>query len=198
MYSLKKPSDKQIQAFLSQQERAPFSYSEVGVTRQTLPPRGYIVDHYRIKLGHGEKTFRAGQSAVSQWTMFQMPWIHLCSPNTPPVEGATRTLLVRCFKLWALFATRVVYLIDEKEPMRRFGFAYGTLPAHAEQGEERFTVEWLPSDDSVWYDILAFSRPNQLLLYLAYPYIRHLQKRFGRASLQAMVRAAANPPAHFS
>jgi uncharacterized protein (UPF0548 family) len=26
-------------------------------------------------------------------------------------------------------------------PVRRFGFAYGTLPDHVESGEERFTVE---------------------------------------------------------
>jgi alpha-ketoglutarate-dependent taurine dioxygenase len=48
-----------------------------------------------------------------------------------------------------------------EQPVRRFAFAYGTLAEHAESGEERFQVEWR-EDDSVWYDILAFSRPNQL------------------------------------
>lgn len=40
---------------------------------------------------------------------------------------------------------------------------------HAESGEERFTVEWNRNDDIVWYDILAFSRPRQMLAKLGYP-----------------------------
>ncbi len=53
--------------------------------------------------------------------------------------------------------------------MSRFGFAYGTLPGHVESGEERFLVEWDRGDDAVWYDILAFSRPNHVLTRLGYP-----------------------------
>jgi uncharacterized protein (UPF0548 family) len=73
--------------------------------------------------------------------------------------------------------------------VERFGFAYGTLPDHAERGEERFTVEWHHHDDTVWYDILAFSRPNQFLSGLAYPLVRQLQKRFARDSRAVMHRA---------
>ena len=73
-------------------------------------------------------------------------------------------------------------------PVKRFGFAYGTLRDHAERGEERFMIEWQGSDDSVWYDILAFSQPN-LLAKLGYPLTRRLQKRFARDSLAAMVKA---------
>ena len=70
--------------------------------------------------------------------------------------------------------------------MQRYGFAYGTLPEHAESGEERFTVEWHEADDAVWYDIVAFSRPQQLLARLGYPFARRLQKRFARDSAAAM------------
>jgi uncharacterized protein (UPF0548 family) len=73
--------------------------------------------------------------------------------------------------------------------MEKFGFAYGTLPAHVERGEERFCVEWHHADNTVWYDILAFSQPNQLPAKLAYPYVRQLQKRFGLDSKRAMMRA---------
>jgi uncharacterized protein (UPF0548 family) len=86
-------------------------------------------------------------------------------------------------------ACRVVYVVDEGGPVQRFGFAYGTLPDHAESGEERFTVEWHEADDAVWYDILAFSRPQQLLARLGYPFARRLQKRFARGSAAAMRRA---------
>ncbi|HEV3306332.1 MAG TPA: DUF1990 family protein [Candidatus Sulfotelmatobacter sp.] len=73
---------------------------------------------------------------------------------------------------------------------KRFGFAYGTLGEHAESGEERFTVEWSRDDDSVWYDILAFSRPRQMLARLGYPLSRLLQKRFAEDSKAAVAKAA--------
>ena len=68
-------------------------------------------------------------------------------------------------------------------------FRYGTLPEHAESGEERFQVEWDEKDDSVWYDILAFSQPNQLFSRIAYPYVRRKQKQFARDSMRAMKAA---------
>ena len=48
-------------------------------------------------------------------------------------------------------------------------------------------VEWC-ADDSVCYDILAFSRPNHWLVRLGYPITRRLQKRF------AHLFAAENDP----
>ena len=85
---------------------------------------------------------------------------------------------------------------EEQETLRRFAFATGTLPEHAESGEERFQVEWHPVDDSVWYDILAFSRPNQLFARLAYPYVRRKQKQFARESKLLMKAAVTGASTH--
>jgi uncharacterized protein (UPF0548 family) len=92
--------------------------------------------------------------------------------------------------LWWLNACRIVYVIDEAAPVRRFGFAYGTLPAHVEEGEERFSIEQL-ADGSVWYDLRAFSRPRYWPVRLAKPVARRLQRRFVRESQAAMQRAVA-------
>ena len=81
--------------------------------------------------------------------------------------------------------------MDEQGPVQRFGFAYGTLPEHAECGEERFNVGWHESDDAVWYDIPAFSRPQQLLPRWGYPFAHRPQKRFARDSAAAMRAATA-------
>jgi uncharacterized protein (UPF0548 family) len=78
-------------------------------------------------------------------------------------------------------------LVDERSSSEKFGFAYGTLTDHGERGEERFTVEF-NSDQTVWYDLFAFSRPN-MLARLAYPYTRLLQKRFASDSKAAMQKA---------
>jgi len=79
--------------------------------------------------------------------------------------------------------------VDEEGPVQRFGFTYGTLPDHAGSGEERFLIEWDREEGSVWYDILAFSRPRHLLARLGYPWVRRVQKRFGWESAAAMCRA---------
>jgi uncharacterized protein (UPF0548 family) len=113
----------------------------------------------------------------------------LCWPNAPIEVGTTVALVAWAFGLWTVSACRIVYTIDEEQPLRRYGFAYGTLPEHVARGEERFQVEWNRADDSVWYDILAFSQPNQLLTRLGYPAMRISQKRFGRDSKRAMLRA---------
>jgi hypothetical protein len=55
-------------------------------------------------------------------------------------------------------------------------------------GRSALASEW-HSDDTVWYDLLAFSRPGHWLIWLGYPCIRRLQRRFALASLAAMVRA---------
>jgi uncharacterized protein (UPF0548 family) len=101
-------------------------------------------------------------------------------------------VFARLFGCWLLNACRIVYVVNEEGPVTRYGFAYGTLPGHAESGEERFTVEWHEADDAVWYDILAFSRPHQVLARLGYPLTRRLQKRFARDSAAAMQRAVSN------
>jgi uncharacterized protein (UPF0548 family) len=88
-----------------------------------------------------------------------------------------------------LNACRIVYLIDERGETYRYGFAYGTLPAHAERGEERFTVEYHKAGGKVWYDLYAFSKPRHALARAGYPISRLLQKRFAKESKEAMVEA---------
>ena len=51
-------------------------------------------------------------------------------------------VLGRHFGLWSLNAFRIIYLIEEEASLlKRYGFAFGTLPGDVERGEERFTVE---------------------------------------------------------
>lgn len=97
-------------------------------------------------------------------------------------------MMGRAIGLWWLNACRIVYVVDESGPITRFGFAYGTLPRHVETGEERFLIEWDRAKNCVWYDILAFSRPNHFLTRLGYPLVRRLQKRFARDSATAMFK----------
>jgi hypothetical protein len=98
--------------------------------------------------------------------MFDMSWIDLCWPDTPIELGATVAVVIPHLGFWSMNACRIVYLIEEHGSVEKHGFAYGTLPDHAEIGEERFTVEFNPEDQSVWYDLFAISRPTTLGLSL--------------------------------
>ena len=189
MFLLREPSPADTEAFILAQRSLPFSYPEVGASR-VRAPAGYDVDHNRQLLGRGPEAFGRAAAALRAWEMFRLGWCRV-HPSAAPVEvGTTVAVIVRHYGFWSLNAARVVYLIDEEEgARRRVGFAYGTLPAHGESGEERFSVEWDRADDSVWYDLYAFSRPGHVLARAGYPLCRTLQRRFARDSKAAMVRA---------
>jgi uncharacterized protein (UPF0548 family) len=188
MFLLRQPSEEVVRQFIASQRDLPFSYSQVGAT-ETQPPAGYTVDHNRIRLGDGEDTYRRAVSALRSWKQFGLGWVMIVPPQSPLDVGATVAVQAKACGFWSLNAVRVVYMIDEEGKTKRFGFAYGTLPDHIECGEERFTVE-LHEDDSVWYDIFAFSRPQRTIVKFTRPFARSLQKRFARESLATMVSAS--------
>ena len=189
MYHFRKPDSAQIADFLKVQAQQEFTYSQVGATRNQSAPVGFRVDHNRIRLGQGAAVYEQAKQALADWQHYRFDWLHLHRPEAPPAAGQTVAALAHVLGIWVLNACRVVYVLEETEPFTRFAFAYGTLPGHAECGEERFQVEWHPDDDSVWYDLYAFSRPNTLLSKIALPYVRSKQKQFARESLKAMHQA---------
>src|SRR5436190_617135 len=77
-----------------------------------------------------------------RWEQFRRGWVGAWPPGTPIRAGEVVAIVARLAGLWWLSACRIVYVMDEPGPVRRYGFAYGTLPDHAGAGEERFLVEW--------------------------------------------------------
>jgi uncharacterized protein (UPF0548 family) len=185
MFSFSEPSDREIAKYISSQAKLPFSYATVGATRTNTNltgPAGFTLDHNRVQLGRGGEIYRRAVGALKQWRQFELGWVTLVPHGVKLEPDAVVAVKARAGGMWSLNACRVVYVIDDAQ---RFGFAYGTLPDHIERGEERFMVEW-QADDSVWYDILAFSRPRHPLVRAGFPYARRLQKRFARDSMAVM------------
>ena len=213
MFTFSEPSDREIAKYISSQAKLPFSYPEVGATKSGLSAStsdpgaanstvaaGYTLDHNRVQLGHGGEIYRRAVEALKQWRQFELGWVELPPHGVKVETGAVVAVKAHAGGLWSLNACRVVYVIDEAERAgaqtdqpRSFGFAYGTLPDHIERGEERFLIEWQPNDDSVWYDILAFSRPRHPLVRVGFRYARMLQKRFARDSLAVMKSVVLHP-----
>ena len=191
MFSFRKPSPESVQRFLAQQKKCEFTYSAVGGVERT-PPAGFVVDHTRVRLGDGEQVFHEAQGILTRWGHFQLGWVETSSCDVPLEQGHVVGVLAKVFGVWCLNACRIVSVTNTAtSDLHRFGFVYGTLPGHVECGEERFLVEWDQSDDSVWYDILAFSRPQHVLARIGYPVVRRLQKRFARDSAAVMQRGVS-------
>jgi uncharacterized protein (UPF0548 family) len=175
---------EEIEDFLDAARRAAFSYREVGATGAG-PPAGYDHDHNRVRLGEGRTDFERARHALYRWEMFPPGWTRVVPAAAPIALDQTVCVVFHVLGVWWLNACRIVYTLEESVPARRSGFAYGTLACHVERGEERFCVEWL-ADDSVWYDLSAFSRPGFWAARLARPVARALQRRFVRDSQAAM------------
>lgn len=152
-------------------------------------PGGYVLDENRVRLGSGRDLFESAKAALQKFEMMQLGWFE---PAVIPVvvePGCLAPTLARVGGLWFVNVCRIVYVVDESdEQATRYGFGQGTLHEHAERGEERFLIERRHDDDSVWYDIRAFSRPAWWAAKLGYPFVRRLQKCFARDSLRVMQR----------
>jgi uncharacterized protein (UPF0548 family) len=82
------------------------------------------------------------------------------SPSAPPLSA----IAAPC---------RVIDIVDEPG---RWGFAYGTLPGHPEEGEEAFIAS-ISDDGTVVFAITAFSRPASSLMRISGPVARAVQRR---------------------
>lgn len=188
MITVTKPKVETIRRFLKSKVHEKFTYSDVGATAHE-PPNGFLVDHTRVSIGDGDRVFTAAKTALKEWRQFQLGWLEILPPKAPIQPGEQIVVVARSLGLWWTNPCRIIYVIDASEANpNQFGFAYGTLRGHVGTGEERFLVE-MDDAGKVWYDILAFSRPQTKLARIGYPYMRRNQRKFGRESSAAMRRA---------
>lgn len=203
-WSFSKPEQPAIDRFLAAQNGCPFSYKEVGDSLEKWPDC-YDIDENEIVLGSGRAVFEAARNGLKNWQQFPADWCFVQFRNGVPggrdgmphltessiEKGRTVAMTARVLGIHFTNAARIVYTIDEPH---RFGFAYGTLAAHVERGEELFEVFEDEKTGLVSYRIRAFSRPKFWLSRLNYPFARDLQRRFQRDSKLAMLAVVAGQP----
>lgn len=158
------------------------TYPEVGLTRCQTQPPGYRYDRLTAPLGRGEEIWSRAQDAVRTWRAHHHAGITI-TPVDAPIEEGNTILASRSLGPFLIIAPcRIVY---RSYTASRFGFAYGTLPGHPEQGEEAFHVV-RHDDGTVEADVVAFSRPADLSTRLAGPLAREIQKTVTRRYLQGI------------
>lgn len=189
VFLIHRPSAEEIQAFLATSRSLGLSYQPIGLARQSPP--GYKVDEVRVEIGTGAAAFERAKAAIRDWEMFNTGFTEVFPAHASTEDGSTLAVLVRHLGFWSLNAARVVYQVREDGEEIRTGFAYGTQVEHGERGEEMFAVCFERETQRVAYWLRAASQPAAFLAKLGYPFVRHLQARFRRASCEAMVRAVA-------
>lgn len=191
MTSIRRPHPSEISATLAADP--PLSYPEVGATSdpaalESIPDR-YDLDHHRFVLGTGRALYDRARASLLAWRHFDIPWLELHGDTAGVVSDQAVATVVRVAGLWLVNPCRVVYVEGASGDADETAFAYGTLPGHVEQGEERFSVRLDGIDEEVAYEVTAFSRPARLLSRIGYPWARRVQRRFVAASAEALARA---------
>ncbi|MFJ8862251.1 DUF1990 family protein [Streptomyces sp. NPDC102451] len=152
------------------------TYPEVGATRLGPFPDGYNHLHHRAAVGRGRADFEAAGAAVTEWRMHRTTGARVNASAARAAAGVTVEVSagVGPFRLTA--PCEIVWTAYERH---RIGFAYGTLPRHPECGEESFVVE-LADDGTVWFTVMAFSRPASWYSRLAGPLVPVAQRWYAR------------------
>ncbi len=188
MIRLRRPTDSDLLQIADDQAGEELTYGEAGATANPDLPEGYAHDRLSTVLGYEDDVFRAGVRALRDWGPQRGSGLSVVATG-PVVPGTTVAQAAPLGLAYAMACCRVVYVEEHAD---LFAYAYGTLPMHPEQGEERFAVTRI--DGRVEFEVVAFSKLRYPLARLGAPVARRLQLRALHRYLVAMQRAAAAPP----
>lgn len=187
MFLVQRPSAAAIRRFLDASRELPLSFGPTGIIWQ--PPEGRHFDEQIVAIGHGDVDFERARAALATWKHFNVGWVELFADRPCVDTGTVVAVLIRHLGLWSLNGARVLYQVVGNDNRPTFGFAYGTLTNHAENGEELFEVFIDRTTRRVMYRIRAVSWPQSPLAWLGQPVVRHLQARFRHDSASVMREA---------
>lgn len=164
------------------------TYAAVGATRHAdvvaNPPPGYRAFERTTRLGDGAPLWTRAANETLRFGIQRGAGLRIrraVGPEVAVVAGERFWLRVPPWPRW--FPAQVVWVVDEPAVV---GFGYGTLPGHAESGEEAFIVEQR-ADGSVWLTIRAFSRPPTLWWRTVDGLLRRVQAAITRRYERALV-----------
>lgn len=165
------------------------TYSDIGATLAGKRPEGFHHDRYEAVIGEGPEAFRRAVTGLKTWKAHRLPGMRVFPEDREIRSGATVVVTLGTPIASIAIPCRVVGVVDGQT---RWGFAYGTLPGHPEQGEESFAVSMDP-DGAVHFEIEAFSRPADPLVRLSGPIGRGVQRGGTGAYLGALKRYVEAP-----
>ncbi len=165
----------------------PFTYPEVGATREPALPAGYDTVERSVVVGSGTAAFERAAAAVFDWRMQRGVGLRVRATGPAGEPGTVVVLTAGLPRLGYDIPCRVVWAQTTGDER---GFAYGTLPGHPESGEEAFLVRLEPGGDVV-FTLRVFARLASPLARLGGPVSTLVQRLATERYLTAVRRAAA-------
>lgn len=190
------PTEHRLAAVMRAAAARSPSYPAVGATRTGEAPPGYRFDRHHVDVAvpsaQRDEAFAAGVRALQSWQVHRGAGAPVFPADAPLAEGTTVVVTLRLSPLLPLVTMaapcRVVYVTDDPD---RFGFGYGTLPGHPEEGEEAFHL--LRTPDGLRFAINVFWRPAHLLTRLAASLTRRIQSTITTRYLTTL-QSTLTPP----
>src|SRR5258706_15091902 len=106
------------------------------MTKLATAPRGYRRVQWSRPLGRSDDVFARACNALRQWRVHEGAGLAVVADG-PLAVGA---IVAMSAPLPVGFIDVVCRVVDVEDEADRFGFSYGTLSVHPEEGEESFTV----------------------------------------------------------
>ena len=167
---LTRPSPEQLRSLVDRGATESLTYEPVGISALAEPPKGYRLEQWSRSLGRGDEVFERAGDALRHWRVHEGAGL-VVEAGGPPAVGV---VVAMAAPLPVGFVEVVCCVVDVIDSHDRFGFAYGTLSNHPEQGEESFMVA-RSADGAVNFEIVAVSRHRQLLARAFPPVAKRLQ-----------------------
>ena len=165
---------------------APFTYPEVGATREGPLPPGYEHGERTATVGTGRAAFDRVAAAIFDWRLQRGIGLRVRASGAPTAAGAVVVLTAGLPSFGYDIPCRVVWARTDGDER---GFGYGSLPGHPESGEECFVVTLRP-DGAVVFTTRVFSRLATPLARIGGPVSRAVQHAAIAGYLAAAKRAA--------
>jgi uncharacterized protein (UPF0548 family) len=178
--SRRRRTEEQLRDLLEQCRGDALTYSPVGVSLTAATPHHLERRRWQTTLAE-PVGFERAVAAVRDWKIHRGAGISVVADG-PLVVGTNVAMSAPLPIGYVDAACRIVAVVEEPD---RFGFAYGTLPVHPEQGEESFLLH----RDPPTFTVEAVSRPAGRFAR-AVPLVPHrLQAAAARRYLTAMLAA---------
>nr|WP_231134587.1 DUF1990 domain-containing protein [Motilibacter deserti] len=180
---LRAPTERSLVDLSEREAGRELTYEPVGLSLEPGPvPAGWNESVAEAELGRGDEAWEAARRGLDTWAAHRAAGITVAPPSPALEEGTVVAIAVR-LRVAAIVATcRIVRVVDEPDC---YGFAYGTLPLHPEQGEESFLVR-RAADGNVTFRARSVARPVQPLARLAPPVARLLIAAYTRLYARGM------------
>ena len=184
---LRRPSADALRELLRDGHSQALTYEPVGLSAQPVAPAGYRMGRYSRAIGQGERVFGIAVEALKRWRVHEGSGLFVVAEGPPAVDA----VVAMAAPMPIGFIDVVCRVVDVVDQPDCYGFTYGTLAAHPEQGEESFTVVRDAAGD-VKFHVVAVSRPRHPLSRVFAPIARRLQRAATIRYLDAMQAAVAD------